>query len=43
MKLNRNDFENEKASFSIDKKESFPKIAKICHALSSEIRLEMIR
>ena len=43
MKLNRNDFEQEKAVFSIEQKENFSKIAKICHALSSEIRLEIIR
>lgn len=42
MKLNRTDFEDEKASFSISNEKDYSKIALICNALSSEIRLKII-
>jgi len=36
-------YEQERASLSIKKDEDIPKIAQLCHALSSEVRLSMIK
>ena len=42
MKLSRTDFEDERANLSIKNQNDYSKIAKICNALSSEVRLKMI-
>lgn len=42
MKLSRTDFEDERANLSIKNQDDYSKIAKICNALSSEVRLKMI-